>query len=489
MNILIHKFKNFSLKQHLLCALFIGLVLRFLCAYSNYGPFALDDYLHGLIPAHLLVDYHIHELPDYRSWLLVWILSGFLMIGKLFGVINAISEIRVMLLGLSMLSLIGIYGCYLYVRNFNNKLFAVMAIYLVALFPLVILISTRAFGEAVAMSVLLFGVGLSEDGRFKNNLTILTIGLIVMGIACLFRFHVGLFWISYIFCLLLINLRKYLFSAVIAASALLIMQAAVDILSNRQVFSTIFNYLHINEGGAAGYGVTPWYSTWLLILAFVLAPFSLGLFKNFKSLVKNHWLVLIPFLVFVAAHSLVPHKEERFMFPIIGVELMLFAWLWSFNYDRHSWAIKVFNYALAIIAIPATILVSSVNFQSGAVDPMFKSNADTIPTLVLADGWNTWDDFYKILLTPNSRVIQANLSNTTNLNKYTSIFTSPYKQLIIVSSNPELKGQFLNFANKKYANLQCNNINYASSLLDSIAYKLNPTHNKRRAPAMYIVCK
>lgn len=483
------KLSNFSIKQHLVLALVLGLVLRLLCAYFDYGPFALDDYLHGLIPSHLLVDYHIHDLPDYRSWLLVWILSAFLNIGKLFGVTEAVSEIRVMLVGLSFFSLIGIYGCYLYVKNFNDKLYATMAIYLVALFPIMPLISTRAFGEAVAMSVLLFGVGIAENARFNNKSCSLILGLFIMGLSCLFRFHIGLFWIGYAVCILIVNFRKSIVPIIVSGILLLISQALVDVLSNRAPFATVFSYLHINEGGAAGYGVTPWYSTWLLVLAFVLVPFSLGLFKNIKSLFKTHWVVFIPFLIFVIAHSMVPHKEERFMFPIVGVELMLFAWLWAYNYNAKAMSVKIFNYALFILGIPALFLVSFVNFQSGAIDPMFKSHADVRSTLVLADGWNTWNDFYKIILTPDSKVMEVNLSNNQDLQKISESFNHSYEQMVIVSSNPDLKDVFISIANKQYTNLHCGDINYASSLLDSVAYTLNPSHNKRRAPAMYIICK
>jgi hypothetical protein len=133
--------KEINLKKHLIIALFVGLWLRLLCAHFDYGPFALDDYLHGLI----------------------------LRVGEFFGADNALSKIRVMLYGLGVFSLIGVYGTYLYVRNFNNKIFQIVAIYLVAIYPLSILVSTRAFGETVAMAVILLGFGLCENARLRQQ--------------------------------------------------------------------------------------------------------------------------------------------------------------------------------------------------------------------------------------------------------------------------------------------------------------------------------
>lgn len=43
-------------------------------------------------------------------------------------------------------------------------------------------------------------------------------------------------------------------------------------------------------------------------------------------------------------------------------------------------------------------------------------------------------------------------------------------------------------ADKKSNNVGCGQLLYASSLIDSIAFKLNPKNNKRRALAMYVVC-
>ena len=62
------------------------------------------------------------------------------------------------------------------------------------------------------------------------------------------------------------------------------------------------------------------------------------------------------------------------------------------------------------------------------------------------------------------------------------------QQIVIVSSNPSLLPIISRLATVNDNKLYCSKVYSASSLIDSIAYKLNPGHNKRRAPANYIVC-
>lgn len=476
-----------KLKTHLFTTLILGLMVRLLTSYFDYGPFALDDYLHGLIPAHLLYDQGIYDLPEYRSWLLPWMLTGFLKLFSYVNIQDSLTQIRIMLSGLAIFSLIGIYGTYLYVKNFDNRRFQLSALYLVAIYPLVPLVATRAFGEAVAMSVLAFGFGVSENARFNKNNIILLIGLIIIGIACLLRFQVALLLITYALCLLIINWRRYLLPLIVSGLIIVGLQAIIDIESSRVAFSTVIDYLRVNEGGAAGYGATPWYSTWLLALAFIIAPFSLPLFRHYKTLWRRNWVIILPLFIFILAHSIVPHKEERFIFPIIILEIWVLAYIWSLE-PANSIINKVFTWALGILGSLALLLVCFVNFQSGAIDPLLKSHADTRDTLVLSQDWNYWDDFNKILLNKNGKIEPVEL-NKINLPDYATHLNGQYSQIVIVSSNPELKSTIENFSKHSLSSgINCSQINYATSLLDNIAYTLNPSHNKRRAPAMYIIC-
>src|SRR6185312_10711996 len=109
------------------------------------------------------------DLPDYRSHLLIWILAAFIRMGSWFGLTSALAQVRMMYLGLGLISTLGLWGTYLFVKSFRSKLFGATALYLVALFPLMPFISTRAFGEAVAMSFVMLGFGILENARRTAN--------------------------------------------------------------------------------------------------------------------------------------------------------------------------------------------------------------------------------------------------------------------------------------------------------------------------------
>ena len=265
-----------SLRWHFCVALGWAVVVRALCAYFVYGPQALDDYKHGVWPAYQHFAGQALDLPDYRSHLLVWILSAFIRVGSWFEVSTALTQVRVMYFGLAGLSLLGLVGTYLFVRSFRSRLFPPLALYLVAVYPLMPFVSTRAFGEAIAMSFVLLGFGVLEDARrtARSGLTRWCLGFLFLGVAVLFRFHVGLLFVSYAMILFYLRIMPGVMGAVFAGLLTLLLQTAVDVLSGKAPLGTLLSYLAANEGGAAQYGVSPWYNTWLFVLALTLPPFS-----------------------------------------------------------------------------------------------------------------------------------------------------------------------------------------------------------------------
>jgi len=320
-----------SLSQHLWRALGLGLGLRLLSAFFVYGPQALDDYKHGVWPAYQFFAGQELDLPDYRNRLLVWILAGFIRFASWFGCSSALAQVRAMYIGLALISLLGIWGTYLFVRDVRSRIFAPLAIYLAAAYPLMPFVSTRAFGEAVAMSFVMLGFGYLEPARRQRQVELWPwiAGFLCLGAATLFRFHVGLLFVSYGAVLVYLRVWRGVAGGLIAGILTIAAQALIDFLSHKPFMGTLIAYLTANEGGAADYGVSPWYDTWLLVLALSLAPFSFVFFRQLRGLWRKHWPWLVPFLVYVTAHSLVPHKEERFLYPIIGLEIWALAWLWA----------------------------------------------------------------------------------------------------------------------------------------------------------------
>ncbi|WKX92031.1 hypothetical protein Q1695_010230 [Nippostrongylus brasiliensis] len=116
------------------------------------------------------------------------------------------------------------------------------------------------------------------------------------------------------------NPLRLLFLTVLpAALPMVIVSAVVDSLSYARPTFTLWNFLSFNvlQGGSAHFGVHPWY--WYFtegltsVLTVQLIPIVFGLLSPFRP-------TLLPFLsaaFYIGFHSFLPHKEQRFLLPII----------------------------------------------------------------------------------------------------------------------------------------------------------------------------
>jgi len=481
-----------SLLQHFWIALICGLALRVLCAIFVYGPQALDDYKHGVWPAYQFFAGQPMDLPDYRSHLLIWILAAFIRVGSWIGLTSALAQVRMMYLGLGLVSTLGLWGTFLFVKSFRSKVFGATALYLVALFPLMPFISTRAFGEAVAMSFVMLGFGILESARRTGNrkLWVWIAGFASLGVAVLFRFHVGLLFLSYGLILIYLRCWPGVMGGVIAGFLTLGAEWLVDFLSGKVAFGTLIAYLAANEGGAAQYGVSPWYNTWLFVIALTLAPFSFIFWKKLKPLWRQHWPWLVPLLVYVLAHSLVPHKEERFLYPIVGIELWALAWVWAASAYMKP-ARVMYSRVMIGLSIPLLLIVCFVNTQEGEIEPPAYSEAN-FHDVVYLDYKSLFGQslirFY--FLRPPSELKEIEADGLT-ANKIDEVLegSGHHRAVVLLTSEPGARAELHALEGIRTVDSQCHNMRTSGSVIDRLLYKMNPKHNMRRRPTWYLVCE
>ncbi|ETN75500.1 putative translation initiation factor SUI1 [Necator americanus] len=109
------------------------------------------------------------------------------------------------------------------------------------------------------------------------------------------------------------------FTVLPATLPVLFVSTLVDSLCYARPTSTLWNFLSFNvlQGGSAHFGVHPWY--WYLtegltsVLTIQLVPIVLGLVSPLRPTL----LPLMAATFYVAFHSFLPHKEQRFLLPII----------------------------------------------------------------------------------------------------------------------------------------------------------------------------
>lgn len=483
--------RRHSLRFHLGIGITLAFILRSLAAFFVYGPQALDDYKHGVWPAYQMYAGLPVDLPDYRSHLLNWLLLFFLRIGGWFNVTSALSQVRLMYFGLGLVSLLGIVGAYIYAGCFRSRIFGALAIYLLAMYPLMPFVSTRAFGESVALPFVVLGLAVCERSRLRSeSVATMALGFLLLGIASLLRFQVGVISCAYL--LILVWQRRWRLALACAGAglALIAAQAGIDVASGKPAFGTLSAYLEENAGGAAKYGASPWFNTWLLVLGLTLFPFSLVFLRRLKPVIVRHGPLAICLFVFVAVHSAVAHKEERFMYPIVGVLLLLLAGAWCYN--RHNVLVrKIYQPVFILVSAIVLPIACLVNSQAGEIEPaaMAEKQLGQVGYLDYQSLFGqSLIQFY--FLRPPSGIIEVAPEELTLAFADRILDSHPeWRGAELLTSQPEAFDRIRSLSAQSSAILRCGQAVEATSSVDRLLFRLNPRHNQRRRPTLYILCE
>jgi GPI mannosyltransferase 3 len=148
-----------------------------------------------------------------------------------------------------------------------------------------------------------------------------TIGLF-LGLAFLFRFQTVFFSASLFLWLIVVRKERYSFLFTLTLGALAVF--AIGLLTDRWLYGdwvcSQWLYLDCNvfKGVANNFGTSPFYFYALLLLGFTSPPIGFLIFLSVAVLLirqpKNLYLWVV--LAFVCFHSMIAHKESRFMYPI-----------------------------------------------------------------------------------------------------------------------------------------------------------------------------
>ena len=200
-------------------------------------------------------------------------------------------------------------------------------------------VNVRFSSETWSGLFLLLAVAWINKEKVPGLFSYMGVGFL-LGIAFEFRFQlaiciVGIFlW----FCFIKKWDRRELFCFIFGLFAAIILGTGIDYWYYGDFVCTPYNYFKANiiNDVASNFGVAPWYyyfysiinhATLLIGLA-ILGALIVALIKNPKSVVV--W-CLFPFLVI---HCLIPHKELRFLFPLINFIPILLLWFYQWIKER-----------------------------------------------------------------------------------------------------------------------------------------------------------
>jgi hypothetical protein len=249
----------------------------------------------------------------------------------------------------------------------------------------------------------------------------------------------------------------------------LFFQFLIDYRFFHGFFTSLLNYIEFQSMVISGYDRQKWYNFILLFFALTLPPASVIFIPSIYKSAKKYPCFIISFLLFLIFHSFSPHKEERFMFPVVYVFLFLIAASyyevkdWFYNWDRAV----LFKYLMAYSLIINFILIVPALFSdtlANVTGPMgmLKDQADfagvisdspIIPRFYLA---------YKGKVKIEPDLMKMDPADFRVYNYVLSLQPANTERLL-----------------KKYPQLKPVRV-FSSGIVDRIIFRLNPSRNARR---------
>ncbi len=298
----------------------LGLAARLHAALTDLGVYWPDEVYQSLEPAHRLV-FGTALLPwefvvGARNWLLPGLIAGVFALSSALGVRDG----QQLLLVVRVLFALTSFGTVLGVLRLGRALdlawpATVAGAAALSAMSLDVYFAPRALGEVAAALPVTWGLGLLlHRGRRWHVVA----GASLLGLAVLLRIHCGLFAVSALVGLALAGRRRDALVAFGVLCGWALAYGVLDLVTWGRFLHSAQLYLRFNvlEGRAADWGVQPpaFYTKHLVsslgALWVVLATVSVvGL--------RRAAFVAVPAALFLGAHIALPHKELRFIIPIL----------------------------------------------------------------------------------------------------------------------------------------------------------------------------
>ncbi|WP_016950624.1 hypothetical protein [Anabaena sp. PCC 7108] len=305
----------------------IALMLRVGMAVKFPNIFWADEIFQSLEPAHRLAFGHgivTWEFRDgIRSWVLPGILAGVMSLTSWMGEGSTGYLIGVNIF-LSLLSLSNILVAYLWGKKIGGTITAFICAFICTIWFEFIYFSPKAFTEVVATHFLLPGVYLGVEKNSFSSRNRLCLSGCLLGISLALRIHfipAILFTVVYI-CRK--DWRNKWLPMMLGMIAPILIFGTVDGFTWSYPFQSFWLNIWVNlvEGRSKLYGVSPWYEYFI----FLFKSWSwLSLPIIILALIGSRRLPLLAWsaLIIILSHSLLAHKEYRFIYPALPMVMIL----------------------------------------------------------------------------------------------------------------------------------------------------------------------
>jgi GPI mannosyltransferase 3 len=319
------KFNLISLLLGIL--MLLALLLRVVLGLAFPNILWPDEIFQTQEPAHRLAFGHGIVTWEFRDGIRSWIFPGILAVvirltawmGN--GSSGYITGITVFL---SLLSLIIIVVAFLWAYRIGGLFTAIITAGICSVWFELVYFAPKAFNEVIATNLLLPGVYLGLHGKSFQPRTRLYLAGCLCGFALGFRIHL---LPAVVFATVYICRkdwqRKWL-PMMAGILGLLLLFGLVDAFTWSYPFQSFWKSIWINviEKKSHDYGVSPWYGYLQFLVEswhFVAIPIVVLSIMGARRSPILAWLVI----VIILTHSLLAHKEYRFIYPALPMVMIL----------------------------------------------------------------------------------------------------------------------------------------------------------------------
>lgn len=479
--------------------LVLGAIVRLIAAIVGLGFHARDDYFHVLDISLAWIDdpSFVWETSSkagagIRSHLLPRIVQGILLACENIGITSPEGQLRVIYSALGAFSLLTIPAAHRFMRNATGETTAIIATGLVALHPVMPYAGTRLLIEALAMPPLLWGLVYLQRKTLRGALY----AGVFVGLACWMRYQVGVAAIALAGVVLWESrhdrnaLKRFALYALGGAIAVGL-QGVYDLATTGRFLGPVLNNIAVNAEPKADLTRSSVFSYLGLWLGMTLPPFTFLLVPGIYLAARRLPLVSIPWLAFLLSHSLIPHKEERFMLPVVPLFLLLMAEalpqidLWFKDSWWPLWRRRIIGSFLALNGV-ALVLAITTQTQSNTREAMTHLRNDGEANALVSLGPELQTFFLGRPELPRKRTGKPDLvwlgRQLAGMQKRHDLIPNRY-----LCFEPDCGALQLMMAALE---LRCAPpLRFPGHWLDRLVFKANPKHNRRRAPVWLLRCE
>ena len=341
----------------------IGSALRLWMATHDDGVFWPDEIYQGLEPAHRLIFGYGIVAWEFQEGARNWAFPGFIALVlkgcQMLGVTDPRTYVMAVRAVFGLVGVATAAATYQLARSLGAAALAAAAGASIFAFAApAIYFAPRAMSESAAALLVALGLALALPPRARSWRLLL--GTVLLALAVFLRLQTAIFGIGLVAVLALRSPRRPALLSLTTFAAGMLLFGLTDLLTWGSWFHSAIAYLNANlvHGRSLTWGVSP-ISYYPKVILTSMGPAGLLMLGLAAAGLRRSPALFALAAVFAVAHSLVPHKELRFLLP----DLPLLCALAALGLDQLSrWAPnRVWRPAAGLVVIAA--LLSAATFH------------------------------------------------------------------------------------------------------------------------------